>query len=173
MAKKTGLGMVLVLLLGFTVLLGCAGTDSGNESNSKGIGGDNSENGKEVIVGDFSLTISVEETTLQPGQDIEVTAVLKNQSGKRHDVGRGFFWTGPFFIDSEHDQVRPAVAPQPDIFEIDGVITETWRIGSLLPKGKHTMIGRAIFDLLEIEDGKTVAVQPVLVDSTPIILTVY
>ena len=40
MAKKTGLGLVLVLLLGFSVLWGCAGTDSGNESNSKGIGGE-------------------------------------------------------------------------------------------------------------------------------------
>ena len=30
MAKKTGLGLVLVLLLGFTVLLGCAGEGDGN-----------------------------------------------------------------------------------------------------------------------------------------------
>ena len=79
----------------------------------------------------------------------------------------------PIVIDSEHYQgIIPLISIR-DILEIDGVITETWQIGSLLPKGKHTLVARAAFSLYEIEDEKIVAAQPVLIETNPIILTVY
>jgi len=144
-----------------------------NGGNENGLRTTGTENGGEENTGDFILTISVEKTTVQQGQDIEVTAVFKNQSGKRHNIGRGVSMTVPIVIDSEHyqgDTILPASTF--DILEIDGVITETRRIGSLLPKGKHTLVARAGFDLLEIEDEKVVAAQPILVESNRIILTV-
>jgi len=127
-----------------------------------------------VIVGDFSLTISVENTTLRQGQDIEVTAVFKNQSGKRHKISRPTNMMVPIVIGSEHYQgasILPALPPS--ILEIDEVTTATWPIGSMLPKGEHILVARFGFDLLETGAERIVPAQPILVESNQIILTVY
>ena len=88
MKKVFILGLAFLLLAGL-LTVACKNVGEGNVKNLINSSNE-TENETEVIVGDFSLTISVEETTLQQGQDIEVIAVFKNQSGKRHNISRGF-----------------------------------------------------------------------------------
>ena len=120
----------------------------------------------------FLLTVTVSSASLRRGQDIEVKAVFKNHSGKWHNIDRGFFMTTPIVIGSKHYEGNVPLISILDILEIDEVITDTWRIGSLLPKGKHHLVVRANFDLYEIEDEKIVAAQAVLIESNSILLTV-
>jgi len=162
---------VFVLWLAVLLLAGLFMTACGGEKNdlTKGM-----QRTVEEEMDDFLITITVSSDKMQQGQDIDAVTVFKNQSGERHNIGRGVYMTVPIVIDSEHYQgITPLPAPTLDILEIDGVITDTWQIGSLLPKGKHQLVVRAAFDLYEIEDEKIIAAQPVLIESKPIILTVY
>ena len=170
MKKVQILGLSILLFGGF-FMMSCVGDNIPNVGTREIVPSE--ENAEEAEMGDFSLVITVSSDTLEQGQDIEVIAVFKNQSGEKLDISRGFFITVPIVIDSEHYQGAVFAISIRDILEIDAVITDTWQIGSLLPRGKHALVVIASFNLLEMEGEKVIAAQRVLLESNPIILTVY
>jgi len=76
MRKTFILGIVILLLVGL-LISACQNNENGSLASRTA-----TENGKEVIVDDFSLTVTLDKTKARIGDTITATVVFKNLSGR-------------------------------------------------------------------------------------------
>ena len=113
--------------------------------------------------GDFVLTVSARATTLQQGQNIEVTTVFENRSGRRLQIvhGKPMILT---VIGEWYQEIRLEVALH-SVLRRNQTIRITWQIGSRLPKGEHELMANAEFHFGNFK-------QVIRIESNIIVLTV-
>jgi hypothetical protein len=122
---------------------------------------------KEQEMADFILTVTVVSETVQYGQNFEITAVFKNQSGETVEISHSSDW------------IRPSIANWHGLNDIHRTVIEKeeelnrkWNIGNELPKGQHTLFVTATFEVLQIVEGAIISSQSFIVESNKIIILV-
>jgi hypothetical protein len=109
---------------------------------------------------DFILTISVEETTLNQGENFRVNVELKNNSGEDREITHSFLFM-PYIpnwnllADDMGGIAIDPPEPQTRLLEADGILkniglmgddaVEPWLIGTALEPGTHELTFRARF----------------------------
>jgi hypothetical protein len=97
---------------------------------------------------DFTLTITVDETTLPQGEDFTVNVELKNNSGKDVEIVYTFFFfpdiQGWHLFGDRNIAVKPPY-PELKVFEADSVIENERELGRTLKPGKHELRFKAWF----------------------------
>ena len=140
-------GFIVMALFCVVLFSGCAEGFFGNGA------GDRVSDGScnEVIVGDFILTISVENTTVQQGEDIRVNVELRNNSGEDHEIAYMFLFVP--YIPGVLRFPAPSPRPWPGIMllENNGVFSRyshprAW-FGWPLPQGVHQLTVSSFFYL--------------------------
>ena len=118
--------------------------------------------------GDFILTIFVDSTNVNLGQDINVFITFESFSAKAHRMGHTSSFAVPLVVGSDvyNGRVFDFVF---STVEVGHIFSGRWQLGSMLPKGQHELVAIADISIdWETGDGP----QWMRIVSNTVILTV-
>lgn len=94
---------------------------------------------------DFEFLISLSNYTFYYGENIQITASIKNATGMVLRINYDQFMVWPIVIGPYYDDFDIMPIDNQLILEIDEIIYETHYRGSRLPRGEHLMVAYASF----------------------------
>ena len=110
---------ILTALLGAMIFIGCSGNGVTRPDLSLGNGKGNQPG---VVVDGFSLTISVENTTVQRDESLRVNVELKNNSGEDHEIA--YDWLFRVYTPRSPFPTAPLPFPNVRLFENGSTISQ-------------------------------------------------